>query len=147
MTHLGMGADYASMSMLSARASPMLDVPLYDMPLPGGQTIATYGAPPSTSSSMPFQVSPQASTSNVYTGSGGIFAGSPAYKRRRLRSRHATSPSVIDQGTIPLHRALTPQASYTSSSMRSITASPRMHSQVPGRVSGTSRSVSSTGES
>ena len=60
-----------------------------------------------------------------------LFEGSPAYKKRRVRSRQGTSPSVVEEhmrGQTPSRR------SY--SDMRSGTISPRMSHHVLRKVSG-----------
>lgn len=62
-----------------------------------------------------------------------LFEGSPAYKKRRVRSRQGTSPSVVDEhmrGQTPSNR------SY--SEMRSGTISPRMSHHALRKVSGES---------
>ena len=121
--------DYSSVESGTSRPSPADEVPSNGSSL----RIPNYGGGHLHSSR--YGASPQPPNSHAHVFSRTLFEGSPAYKRRRMRSRQGTSPSVIDDSGLILHRASPAQLSYTSD-MRSMTNSPRMYSQVLRKVSG-----------
>lgn len=123
--------EFASAHTDHSRQSPSLEMQNggYPFPMahPSGPPIdphlsGPYGVPPPGHGSVPFQRT--------------LFEGSPAYKRRRVRSRQGTSPSVIDheQG---YRRGSPSQRSYTSD-VRGETMSPRYQHQQLRKISGAS---------
>jgi len=78
----------------------------------------------------PYGMSPMASSAVTFQRT--LFEGSPAYKKRRVRSRQGTSPSVVEdsgvRGGTPLPRS--------HSDLRSSTMSPRISHPALRKVSG-----------
>lgn len=117
--------DYSSFSSSTSRPSPAVEIPQNGSSL----QIPDYGGLRPDR----HRHSPQPSASHFFSRT--LFEGSPAYKRRRVRSRQGTSPSVIDENGIVQRRGSPMPESYTSD-MRSVTTSPRLHPHVFRKVSG-----------
>ncbi len=121
--------DYSSVESSTTRPSPGIDLP------PSGSTLSV----PSYAGLHHdrYRLSPQPSTSHVFSRT--IFEGSPAYKRRRVRSRQGTSPSVIDDGGVGSRRPSPMPVPYVSNMRRPMMVSPRIYPRVFRKVSGLSR--------
>ncbi|KAK1926364.1 STE like transcription factor-domain-containing protein [Papiliotrema laurentii] len=119
-----------------SRPSPSVEIPssgfAYPPPMPSAAALSdpgitgAHGISPVANSAVTFQRT--------------LFEGSPAYKKRRVRSRQGTSPSVLDENGM---RKASPAAVSYTSELRSHTVSPRLSHAVLRKVSGNSERAAS----
>jgi hypothetical protein len=124
--------DYGSAASEATRASPAADAPTDQYAYGGGmsrESLSGDAAVGKTAAS--FRESPVEGPTVAFQRT--LFEGSPAYKRRRVRSRQGTSPSVIEDGA--RRGSPGPQRGYTPQ-YRDQTASPKYQHQQLRKVSG-----------
>jgi hypothetical protein len=120
--------DYGSAASEATRASPAADAPTDQYAYGGGmsrESLSGDAAVGKTAAS--FRESPVEGPTVAFQRT--LFEGSPAYKRRRVRSRQGTSPSVIEDGA---RRGSPASPKYQHQQLRKVSGERQVrHARIP----------------